>query len=725
MERLNKIVKYWPAAIVLIIIAILFLFSLNIFSSSGKYLYVSQHGNDKNEGGSDKPLKTVQAAVNLALNFPDTKYTIKIFPGVYRETISITDTSDRKTTLKIQALNSNNEKVVLSGSEPSSDYKWNICTDNTCSQFPAVSRNHIYYASLDWTETPYFLVEKKDGGNEKQLFMAREPDYLVTTEWKYHENWWTASDSIKSNYSLVDKGNLSSLNQLEGASVFMMDGADRCGTFLYRKTVDKFNKNTAEVIFGSPVGFSIFGSQEKGIGPNTKYFIEGKSVFLNSPGEWFYDKEKNILYLWPLEEKNPSELSIEIPKRPYGIKITSGRNIELDGLTIKFINNTTQSINGAIIVNPDKEQFIENVTIKNTIVDYAGKGIILLTSDPSQHIQNVNISNSKISNILSNAVLGIAGNKAPSSISGITISGSEFSSSGHYFNDAAVNFIRTDNVKFVKNSVKDTGSYGVHFTSFEKSDGVTNDILIEKNIIRNTCQSASFCSALKFYGGKYQNTTAKNNIFTDNIGWSYCQEKASGRGHAHGVFISNASGVELNSNISLRNTDSAYHVYPRQIEANQNRFINNLGGYSNIGLDLANGENAHDADKNAIVTRHDDTIIKNNVFMANKIGLLIDSIHPDKITVDYNAYIDNINNTKVSNTSSNNWDKHFIITDKTAFNNAEKYNFNLAFLSVLRGRGEPRQSNPFLEFQLDFFGLGNDIGPCKFRWFGNSCPVLN
>ena len=144
MEKLSRKIKYWLAAIVLIIVAILFSFYLNNFFSSGKYLYVSQEGNDQNEGSYNKPLKTIQTAVDLALKSPNTPYTIKILPGIYRESVTITDTSDRQATLKIQALNDNNEKVVLIGSEPSSDYNWNLCDEKNCGQFPVNARSHIY-----------------------------------------------------------------------------------------------------------------------------------------------------------------------------------------------------------------------------------------------------------------------------------------------------------------------------------------------------------------------------------------------------------------------------------------------------------------------------------------------------------------------------------------------------------------------------------------------------
>ena len=133
-------------------------------------------------------------------------------------------------------------------------------------------------------------------------------------------------------------------------------------------------------------------------------------------------------------------------------------------------------------------------------------------------------------------------------------------------------------------------------------------------------------------------------------------------------------------------------------------------------------------------TRHNDTVVKNNVFLNNRIGLDIDPADEKSVSVDYNAYIDNetdlrFRNKFVSYTNDtsriNKWDTHSIIAQKSAFIDFDRKNFNIPYQSPLRGRGE--SVIPFFTIRtvLNILGLGTDIGPCKFQWWGNDCPLLD
>lgn len=718
IERLSKNIKYWLSAITVIFVSLLVSFYLKLATANEKFLFVSIKGDNRNGGTIDKPLQSIQHAIDIAINDPNTSYAIKIFPGVYREAINIKDTSNRPAKIKIQAFDKKNGKVILSGSEPSSSYSWKLCDEINCNQFPANSKSHVYYATLDWEETPYFIIKQSENSITQQLFTAREPDFQITTPWKYHENWWTVENPEPSKYTLFDLNHLSEFNNLAGTNIFIIDGGDRCGTFLYQKTIDKFNKNQGEATFNKPVGFSIFGSQESGIGPNSKYFVEGNKQFLNHPGEWIYDRQEKRLYLWPLNDINPTNLSLEITKRNYGIKLENANNLEINGVILENYNYSSDTLNGAIIISPKQNNSVENIFLSNLMISNSGNGIVLSGNDRERNINNINISNTQINDILKNAIFS-------SNATGLNIEKSEIYNTGHYFNENGVNIIRTNDVRLINNKVHDTGYNGVQIVGNERSDNAVENVLIENNTIYNSCQSATFCAALKLYGGKYKNTVVKKNILKDNIGWSYCQEKTTGKNQAHGLFISNASGITVDSNISLNNSSAGFHVYPRQIEANNNIFSNNLAGNSKFGIDLANGSSAHDADKNVISTRHDDTVIKNNIFWNNGIGLNLDVANPEKVINDYNAYIDNGTNILNHGNESEAWNKNSIIASKKAFKNSDKYDFNLPLSSSLKGRGEPQLKNSFFQFQLDFLGLSNDIGPCKFRWIGNSCPVLN
>ncbi len=725
--------KYKILVLILISITSIFYIYNHIPIFTQKSIYVSTAGNDANIGSKNYPYRTIQHAVDLA--YPGT--TINILPGTYRESVIITKSGTKQKPIKIVGSTKDKNSVILNGAEPSSQMTWKKCSPKICPTLQESTQNSTYFTSLDWQETPYLVNEIAPDGKVQQLQIARTPNYVEEPDGKYHKDWWTATNTFDSDRVLEDVINLKGLNGVENSKIFLTDGGTRCGGFLYTNNVDLYESSRGKITFKNPVGFSVFGSQEKGIGPYTKYFLEGKLEFIDTPGEWFYDKNGKNLYIWPMEDTNPKNLNIEISKRSFGIGIQKASNITIDGLDFIYFNDNPEYIspyNGTISLIPSLNSIISDINLDNIGIKNSVNGINSFAQNSTSKVENILINHFHGKNILGNSLSFIASDTAPSNINGIQVSNSEFSNSSFNSDYTGLNFIRISGVKFYKNYMHNLANYGIHFTGFERNNSSVKNISVKNNIIINVCENVSACAGLKFWGGKYENTTAENNIISDTGGWSYCNEKKYGHGLANGIFISNASGIKLQNNILLNNTGNGIEIYPRQIETINNIISNNLIGYSSVGVDLSNPKDTFDLDSKVNSTRHDGTAIKNNIFLGNKIGLFIDSAHPQSIAMDYNAFMNNGIDMEFQDTSltriedSRNikpyWNLHSIDTDNQVFRSINKQDFNLPYSSILRGRGEPGTKNRLLQANLDLLGLANDIGPCKFRWIGNSCPIL-
>ncbi len=701
---------------ILLIVIFVVTFIYTQKQSNNTTVYVSPIGNDINKGSKLNPFKTIQKAINSATSGT----TISVLPGVYRESIIINNKGTNKSPLRITADPNLQGPVILTGSVPSSDYLWEECDNKSCSQIPSSNYSKIFYTKLNENFIPKLLYEIASDATVKKLNVARSPNYIPPVNGRISENWWSLSDSELSDKVLVDKIHLKGEAYLSGATVHIVDGGSRCGNFIWNKEIDSFDSINGKLYFKGPIGFSFFGSNEKGIGPYSKYYIENRFKLLDAPGEWYYDQDTKRLFLWPLGDQKPQKLNIEISNQSNGIELNNASNIEINGLTFRFFGGYS-----ALIINPQANNIISNIKIQNIKIEYSENGININGVEQSAVINNVTVLNSTFSNIENSSIMVNGKNNYPSNITDIKIIGSDFNNNSLLSTTPDISLTKISKSLIKNNHIHDDMMYGIHMFGYEKDAGRISDIYIENNVIENVCQSISACGGLKFFGGKYLNTIVTGNIIRNNSGYSNCDEKHNGKGYAHGIFISNASGIKLTNNIILNNTGDAIHVYPRQIEANNNVFLNNLVGYSSTGINLANPEGVADYDPTVFKTRHENTVIKNNVILYNGIGIQLDPANPEKVAMDYNAFISNIQDIKMDKTTGNKlWNIKSINTDLSIFKNANGMDFNIGFGSTLRGKGEPQLSIPLLQFQLDILGLSTDIGPCKFKWFGNSCPLL-
>lgn len=630
----------------LISLALLILTAVCTYLVTHTVIYVSPNGNDANQGTKEKPLQSITLAYNM-IRFWGTVF---LLPGIYREEILLAPSNSIRGPITLQGGTGDRSAIVM-GSEPSSLVSWSVCNPITCPGIRSDIRNHVYIGTLPWKKRPTTIIETTKDGIERQLYLARTPNYQVTDPNKYHQYWWSADTTNTSPDYLVDTkndpglqtGNLTTTPLLTGGTAVIMDGSvhDRCGMNLFTRQIVAHDQSLGKVSFDGPIGATPFGYQENGNGPYTKYYVENILDLLDSPGEWFYDDHSGNLYLWPLEEGSPDRLALEIGVRDTGIRINAS-HVRIDDITVKNINDQKNDDNynsGAVVIRGNNEH-INGILLNHLTIQHVGNGIMAAPQGMSS-IHSVTVQNSDISDTTKSPIFFYGGFPPQGNLDTVSIINTTIHNAGFPYTSNAITIGRASNITIKNNHIYDDAGYGIMIIGYGKLSKTIQNIRVANNEIDHICQNASGCSAIKFFGGAFTHTIAFNNIVRDNLGWSYCQTMANdNQGYVSGISLSNASGITVRNNVAVNNANG-YSVYPRQVAATHNTFLYNQVVHSKIGIDLQNAEGYVDNDPRVYASRNDYTTIKGNIFSNNRIAISLDPAHPDTIQLDDNVYINN------------------------------------------------------------------------------------
>jgi hypothetical protein len=99
------------------------------------------------------------------------------------------------------------------------------------------------------------------------------------------------------------------------------------------------------------------GNSSKWHTAKRRYYVFNLLEELDSPGEWYIDRESNILYFYP-PSGDLSDVVLSIQKKPL-IQISKASNIKLDGLTFMY------STGRAVSVDACESVVLENLRVSN------------------------------------------------------------------------------------------------------------------------------------------------------------------------------------------------------------------------------------------------------------------------------------------------------------------------------------------------------------------------
>ena len=429
--------------------------------------------------------------------------------------------------------------------------------------------------------------------------------------YQHHHFWWSADggsalstcDPVasrdcdkpqRSDQYLVDKtddaepagiepGSLGALGDVKGATIFVKDCIT--GHYTYRKHVaetvepgkiriEKFPEQWSELcrFDGDP--------NEPALGLYSKYFLEGLSKFMDTPGEWYFDAGKQMLYVWTPDGRSPDQGGVEVAVRDVVLDLSHRSYIHLVNLDVLLANDT-----GIRIANgDDTADQSHGITLQGLDLSWATSGMYLgqapvQGTPPNSQIRTLTLQDSRIHDIDGQGIwtwTGSGGNLAQPGVTDLRIVHNEFARLG--FRDqeqagAGLSFHQADHVLFEGNHVHDTAHNSVHFSqartrstkgyALPPEDIVTGDILVRGNLFENTVQNATDGGGLKFWGATadhshtFRDVLVIGNISRHNIGWAWASEQRQnwtyqGKG-GMGYYIDFAGGIHFFRNIAYGN----------------------------------------------------------------------------------------------------------------------------------------------------------------------------
>ncbi len=254
----------------------MFLVISNYSKSQYLQIYVSPIGEDSHDGlGIEAPKRTIESAldkVKSIRNATDEKIKISLLPGTYylENTIEV---KAEVGPVSIESLQPGT--VIIKGSKIITG-RWERYSDK------------IMKLKTDVAISPYAQLYI-DGAEQ---ILARYPNFDSTAS---HYNGY-ASDAISPE-------RVKQWSHPEGAIVHAMHSGE-WGDFHYViKEVDKKGKIKFEG-----------GHQNNRPSPMHKNYRMVENVFeeLDAPGEWYFDKNKSVLYLYPLGKIDFSKALVEV-----------------------------------------------------------------------------------------------------------------------------------------------------------------------------------------------------------------------------------------------------------------------------------------------------------------------------------------------------------------------------------------------------------------------------
>lgn len=261
-------------------------------------IVVSPKGNNANTGDFKHPLRTIDAAIIKAAENRDTKIEILLRQGTYYldKVLELNSTSLAGKMVSIS--NFKNEEVVISGAKKV-EVKW------TKSSIP-----NIWQANMDQPEFDVFFVN-----GEKQV-QARYPNFDKNA--RIFNG--TSEDAIA-------PGRIVGWKNPTGGYIHSIHFKE-WGGISYRILGKKNNELELEGGW----------QNNRPSQMHLKYrFVENVFEELDAPNEWYYNKEKKILYYYPVNEQILSNAKLVIATLPHLIELRGTLEKPLKNVTIRGV----------------------------------------------------------------------------------------------------------------------------------------------------------------------------------------------------------------------------------------------------------------------------------------------------------------------------------------------------------------------------------------------------
>jgi len=306
--------------------------------------------------------------------------------------------------------------AVICGSEAVTG--WKMGADNRSIPEP----EKVWYVDLPWAPRNVWMVSRD--GAVMRIALARTPNWTITDLDDIQSEWWTWKNPDKpfDNYATIngqrrhlafDKDDINESkpqDYYEGAILWTTKGWVMGSPFQARVlAVDRTN---GSLVFPCQWG----GAPSYKIIRGCRFYLEDKPHYLDSPGEFWFDKKGSggRLYLRLPGDQDPNTARIEVAKRIHVIESAGMSHVHIRGLTFRFTNiywNLTAApywvSHESIDAEPGCIRLLGSGTglqVTNCTFEHVHKGVRLKATGPRDAIDQVVVSDNVFSDADSGGV---------------------------------------------------------------------------------------------------------------------------------------------------------------------------------------------------------------------------------------------------------------------------------------------------------------------------------
>lgn len=495
---------------------------LNVNLVFAENYYISNQGNDRNDGLSPVfPWKTIDKLNSFMPNLKPGDAVFFERGGYFSGQINLNASGDRTYPFVIGAYGEGSNPVI-SGAVPVKN--WTVYKDG------------IYKAEVNFEVKNLFV-------NGKQMTLARYPNKGMLTVTK------SLSDP---NSGFTDKHLKQPNGYWNGSNARI-----RTENWAYEHSAIK-NYFKGTIALTKPTFYPI----SAGWG----YYLDNNLNELDTLNEWYFEKtgnKKGNLYFYVPEDLIVNDLIIEGSTFNFGIY----SDMDLKNVVIGDLDFKKQAVNGLFFIGN-----ISNVVVDNSAfsgqnlcgINYSG-----ITSESKvNNCRFYDINGKGIFFLKSN--FGIISNNVFENIGMIP----GYGTSGDAFGMSAVVILLSDSNHIFKNYLYNTGHDGIIYT------GRGN--VVEKNILYNSLLLLNDGGAIKTYGENSKYSVWRNN-FVFNVPGNIDGVPELWRDiKAHGIYLdAYSNNIDVRLNTVVNTSESGFNLYDGCLN---NSFINNISYGNNVGI---------------------------------------------------------------------------------------------------------------------------------------------
>jgi hypothetical protein len=274
---------------------------LSRFGFSTEY-YVSVQGSDGHPGTESQPFRTIQKAANI-MTAGDVCF---IRGGDYAESVQLKTSGTVDKPIRFIAYPG--ESVTIKGTDPVRT-AWQVHKDN------------IYQTRINKPFVQLFV-------DDQMMVEARWPNMRFPEQLWERDCWAQVTDGSQHG-KIVDPDLAETQIDWTGA-IAVLNVAHQF--FTWTRTVTEHEKGSDTLYYPDNLEvLASYAGRSRGW-EDDRYYLFGKLKALDIPGEWYYDRTSQMLYLWTPDGKSPAEHRVETKVRNFGIQAEGLQYVEIQGL---------------------------------------------------------------------------------------------------------------------------------------------------------------------------------------------------------------------------------------------------------------------------------------------------------------------------------------------------------------------------------------------------------